>query len=92
MKRTAKILMTLAALAGLLGVFTYLTMAPTEVSCEVCIEFRGSTECRAASAKTREEAEMAAASTACSLISGGVGDSIACNNTEPKRVSCTGEN
>ena len=56
MNRNAKILLVVAALAGLFGIFIYLTMSPNEVSCEVCIEFRGNTECRAATAKTREEA------------------------------------
>ena len=90
MNRNVKILVTIAAIVALLGIFTYLTMSPNVVSCEVCIEFRGNTECRKASAKTREDAEMAAASTACGLISGGVGDSIACQNTVPQRVTCTG--
>jgi hypothetical protein len=89
MKKKAKIFITVAALAGLFGIFTYLTMSPNEVSCEVCIEFRGNTECRKATGKDREEAEMAAASTACGLISGGVTDGIACRNTVPRSVSCT---
>ena len=89
MNKTAKIFVTVAAIVGLLGLFTYLSMSPNEVTCEVCMEFRGNTECRKATAKNREEAEVAAASTACSLISGGVTDGIACRNGEPQKVLCT---
>ena len=89
MNKTAKVLVTVAALVALLGVFTYLTMSPNEVTCEVCMEFRGATECRKATAKTREEAEVAAASTACSLISGGVTDGMACRSATPQKVLCT---
>jgi hypothetical protein len=89
MNKKAKVLVVVAGLAGLLGLFTYLTMSVAEVSCEVCVEFRGVTECRRASGKDRLEAETAAASTDCGLISGGVTDGIACRNTTPKSVSCT---
>jgi hypothetical protein len=89
MSKTTKVLVTVAAVAAIFGIFTYLTMSPNEVTCEVCMEFRGNTECRKATAKTREEAEAAAASTACGLISGGVTDGIACRNAAPQRVSCT---
>ncbi len=73
-----------------LGYMIYLTMSANEVTCEVCIEFRGETDCRKATGKDRLEAETAAASTACGLISGGVTDGIACRNTTPKSVSCQG--
>ena len=66
----------------------YLTTSGTGISCEVCVEFRGVTECRKATGKDRDEAEMAAASTACGLLSGGVTDGIACRNTVPKSVTC----
>jgi hypothetical protein len=71
-----------------LGYMIYLTTSGTGVSCEVCVEFRGNTECRKATGKDREEAETAAASTACGLLSGGVTDGIACRNTVPKSVAC----
>jgi hypothetical protein len=88
MTTKAKILVSILGLAGLLATFTYLTISPNEVICEVCVEFRGVTECRRAAARDREEAEMNAASTACGLISGGVTDGIACRNTTPKSVAC----
>ena len=89
MSKTAKVFLTVAAIVGLFAIFTYLTMSPNEVTCEVCMEFRGRTECRKATAKTREDAEVAAASTACSLISGGVTDGMACRSATPQKVMCT---
>ena len=78
-----------AGLVLALGYMIYLTTNVSGgVSCEVCVEFRGNTECRKATGKDREEAEQAAASTACGLLSGGVTDGIACRNTVPKSVSC----
>jgi hypothetical protein len=68
----------------------YLTSSGGGVSCEVCVEFRGATECRKATDQDEESATMAAASTACGLISGGVTDGIACRNTTPKSVTCQG--
>lgn len=88
MNKSAKGVLIVGGLVGLLAVFTYLSMSPSEVSCEVCMEFRGATECRKAAGKDRAEAEMAAASTACGLISGGVTDGISCRNTPPKSVMC----
>lgn len=77
-----------AGLALALGYMVYLTTSGSGVSCEVCVEFRGATECRKATGTDREEAETAAASTACGLLSGGVTDGIACRNTTPKSVTC----
>ena len=91
MNKTVKVALSIVGLAGLLAVFTYLSMSPNEVSCEVCVEFRGATECRKAAGKDRLEAETAAGSTACGLISGGVTDGIACRNTPPKSVTCEGK-
>jgi len=88
MGKGAKIVLIVVGVVALLGYLIHITMSGTEVSCEVCIEFRGATECRRATGKDRQEAELAAGSTACGLISGGVTDGIACRNTPPKSVSC----
>ena len=88
MSRGVKVVVAVLGVVGLLVVFTYLSISPNEVSCEVCMEFNGRTECRKASGKNREDAEIAAASTACGLISGGVTDGMACRNAAPKSVTC----
>jgi len=81
-------LMWVIAAIGVLAYFAYLTMSPNVVSCDVCIEFHGRTECRKASGKDEAEAERSAAGTACSLLAGGVADSIACQNTPPAKKMC----
>jgi hypothetical protein len=88
MNGTLKVVLVIAGVVGLLGYLSYITLSANEVECAVCVEFRGATECRRATGKDREEAERTAASTACGLLSGGVGDSIACQNTPPKTVTC----
>jgi len=88
MSKNAKRVLVGAGLVLALGYMMYLTMSVKGVSCEVCIEFHGNTECRKATGKERQDAEAAAASTACGLLAGGVGDGIACTNTTPKSVTC----
>ena len=51
--------------------------------CRVCITFHGRTDCRSASAQTRQEAQRTATTMACAQISGGVTDSMQCENTPP---------
>jgi hypothetical protein len=84
-------LIWVVAVLALLAYFAYLTMTPNVVSCEVCIEYGGRTECRRASGKDADEAQRSATSTACSLLAGGVAGSIACQNTPPAKKECQGE-
>jgi len=88
MNKTGKFLSIAAGLALLIGYMVYLTMSSSRVSCEVCMEFRGRTDCRRATGANEQEAQTTAITTACGLISGGVGDGIACQNTPPKSVAC----
>jgi hypothetical protein len=90
MSKNAKRGLLAVGAALVLAYMIYLTMSPNTVTCEVCIEFRGATECRKATSQDRMEAEAAAASTACGSISGGITDGIECRNTTPKSVSCEG--
>jgi hypothetical protein len=83
-----KILLLAAGLALLVGYMAYLTMSSGQVTCEVCIEFHGRSDCRKATGKDETEAQMSATSTACGLLAGGVTDGIACQNTPPKSISC----
>ena len=59
------------------------------VSCEVCVTFRGLTDCREAAGPDRKEAVRTATSNACALISNGMADSISCSNTRPDSVRCS---
>ena len=88
MSGALKVVLVLAGVVGLLGYLTYITMSANEVECEVCVEFRGAVDCRKAAGKDMEEAQRTAAGTACGMLTGGVGSSIACQNTPPKSVTC----
>ena len=68
----------------------YSLIGLAQVNCEVCIEFRGSTECRRADGANAAEAQKTATDVACTFLSSGMTDSIACGNTPPARVTCKG--
>ena len=67
----------------------YLSTRVAQVECEVCVTFRGVTTCRKAASGTREAAIQSAVTSACSNMAGGMTDTIACERTEPDRVTCT---
>jgi hypothetical protein len=54
---------------------------------EVCMEFNGMTNCRIASGSTEAFALHTATTNACATIASGVTDSMACDRTEPKKVT-----
>jgi hypothetical protein len=64
------------------------TLRETAVACEVCVDFGGRTECRRASAASREEALQMAQNTACAVLSGGVTQGMACQRTAPRSSQC----
>lgn len=57
-----------------------------QVKVEVCMEFRGRSNCGTAAAPTEVEAIRTATDNACATISSGMTDSIACSNTPPTSV------
>lgn len=54
---------------------------------EVCINYQGRSACRTASGATEEAAMRTARDNACAMISSGMTDSIACQNTPPSKVA-----
>lgn len=75
--------------AALLVLFVWSTMGLKQYSCEVCITFRGGTQCRTAYGATESEARRTATDNACAVLAGGMTDNIACANTPPDRATCT---
>ena len=53
---------------------------------EVCMQFNGRTNCRVASAASKDAALRTAITNACALISGGVTDSQQCESSTPVSV------
>jgi hypothetical protein len=72
-----------------LAALIYSSLNLRQVSCEVCMEFNGQTQCSTAAGTSQEEAQRTATDTACAPITGGMTESIACSNTPPKSVTCT---
>ncbi len=74
--------------AAFLGAMVYATLGESQVECEVCLEFGGGRACRTGSAADRENAISGAVSAACTVLSSGVTDGIACGSTPPRSVRC----
>ena len=70
-----------------LAVLVYSSMNLAQYRVEVCVAFHGQTQCRTASADSEEHALRSATSNACALISSGVTDTIACEQSVPTSVT-----
>ena len=86
--RTVLILLTVAAVAGTIGLLVLAMLQQAEISCEVCITFEGRTNCANAAGPDEASASRTAVDTACAMISSGMTQSIACSNTPPDSLIC----
>jgi hypothetical protein len=83
----AGIIATISFLA--LAAFVVLqTLTLASATCEVCVEYRGHSQCRTVSAATENEAREGAIINACAFVSGGVTDSMACQRGQPTSERC----
>lgn len=82
-----KVLAIVGTLA-FVGYLLYSTLSLNVFSCDVCIEFKGTTLCRSASGVTREEAQRTATEVACALLASTRSEGMACSRTPPKSVEC----
>jgi hypothetical protein len=73
----------IAFVAVVLGAVVLSTPRKQAYRCRICITFKGRTDCRTASAETRERAQQTAAMNACAQLSGGVIESNQCETTPP---------
>jgi hypothetical protein len=87
MPRAWKILVGVG-FAALIGFIIYSATGLARVNCQVCMEFHGGTSCKPAAGTTEEEAVKTAIDIACSDLASGRTDSIACQHTPPKSISC----
>jgi hypothetical protein len=69
-----------------IGILVYLTIGQKKFRAEVCVAYLGRTDCRTASAATKQQAQRTATENACAVIASGMTDSIACANTPPTSV------
>jgi len=75
-----------AFVVAVLAVLAYTSMHVAQYRVEVCIAFRGRTECRVASADTQDHALRSAQSNACALLVSGVTDTMQCERVDPASV------
>jgi len=73
---------------ALIGFIIYSTTGLAQVNCEVCIEFHGRMSCQPAAGTTQEEAVRTATGIACTDLSTGRTENIACERTPPKSIMC----
>ena len=70
-----------------LGVIVYSSFNLASHRYEACMTFGGQTNCRTASGSTEQFAMRTAISNACAGIASGVTDSIACEHSQPTKLT-----
>jgi len=70
------ILAAIVFIALVIGALVYSTLGLNQFTCEVCMEYKGRTNCATASGTTQEEAVRTATDTACATISAVTTESI----------------
>ena len=78
----------LLLLLGVVGFVIAQSFSVDAHSCEVCMEYQGSTQCRTVGAATIEQAREGAITNACAYISGGITESMACHRQKPASEHC----
>jgi len=61
-------------------------LSADSIQCEVCMEFRGRSQCRKASGPNREACQQTATDNACAFLASGMTDSISCAQRIPTRI------
>ena len=73
----------------IVAVLMYFGMSgQTAFTCEVCIEYKGQTQCRSAKGPTKPEAIKTASDNACAFLASGMTESMNCGRTPPKSTKC----
>ena len=84
-----KTLLTIAVILIFAAFLAYSTLSAQRVTCTVCVEFNGRSNCAAASHDSELEAARSAQTTACGPVTSGMNDAIACGNRIPVSKKCT---
>ena len=82
-------LLAIGALVAFMALVVYRSFHIAGVRCEVCLSYRGRSQCRTVEGQDEGEARMAATTNACAYLSSGVTEGMACARTLPDRVACT---
>lgn len=84
----AAIIGTLFGVA-ILGALIFLSMGFDAYTCEVCMTFKGRTQCRTASGADRQTATQSAHDNACAFLVNSKTDGFLCAQTPPSNVICS---
>jgi len=88
--RSRRIVLVATIIGILIVAFVvYSSTKLSQVSCDVCLVYKGGRECRTASGTDRQQAVRTATDNACAVLSSGMADGIQCSNTPPESVTCT---
>ena len=79
---------TLIFALGVIALVFFSLQGVTEYTCDVCVTYKGRTECRTGQGRTKEDAVQKAQTAACAVMTAGMDEVVNCGNTEPKSVSC----
>lgn len=79
-------LVSVLAVLAFVIILTFSSMQGVKYRVNICVTFNGRTECRTASADSREHAQRAAQSNACGLIASGVTETMQCEHLDPASI------
>ena len=74
----------------LVGAIVYFSLGFNQLTCEVCMDFQGRTQCRSASGANEHTAVQTAKDNACSYLVHSKTEGFLCSQTPPARVTCQG--
>jgi hypothetical protein len=81
-------LATIAGIALFASLLYWGLRGQARVECDVCLTFRGHTECVVGQGEDEAMAVHAARTGACALLGSGVTDAVACSSTPPSSMRC----
>ncbi len=84
MRTVVGILVGLGFIAGMV----FISLDETAVRCEVCVQYRGASTCRAGSGADAASAVQIAKSTACAELAHTRTQNIQCQATRPRTYTC----
>jgi|SRR5436309_3515432 len=76
---------------AMLALIWYASASLGQHHCEVCLAYGGQNVCRQADGASAEEARRTATDMACATLASGMTESLKCQRTEPRSVSCDGK-
>lgn len=72
----------------LLGIVFYLSLGFDKYTCEVCMTFKGRTQCRTAAGTDEQSAMMAAHDNACAFLVESKTDAFLCSQAPMTQMTC----